>query len=738
MPDAVRTGQGEPPPEPGAGDRSAADPDAITQPWLSPAGTAQNAVWAADPRGPFPQEFGRYVLERRLGGGGMGTVFLAFDRRLERHVALKVPHPHLLADAAALERFTREARAAARLCHPHLCPVLDLGEHAGVHYLTMFYVDGRPLRECRPAAVRDAVALVRTLALALAEAHRLGVVHRDLKPSNIIVNSRGEPVVTDFGLARLVDTAEDLTDLGCVVGTPHYMCPEQYRGDADASGPTCDIYALGVILYELLCGRVPFPTRRGDLIHKILYETPAAPSTIRPELEAALDAICLKALAKRRAGRFADMAEFAAALDGFLNGRSVAVPVGPVANLLDSKAGWQPAPREGARPLVPREAIRFAFTGLGQCAPAPCGPGDRLYLDVGNDLRPGVIDHHHRTAYTGSTAGLMLTHPRLVDEAVLPGRQPGDPFTLVLHEKPDFDAVAAAYLAIEYLAAGTFPHGAEALARYADKVDEGVLGLSLANPYSLYVAYLHLAGRAAMRPSVMPAECWQECARAGVELVGYAVAESVRRGEALPAVDAFACPGLFEPEDRLEVERDVERYRAKLADPHTRARRHRLRLPGQFGGTVEVDALTARDVQNVGDPGRVAFFKDWARTDAGHCPNGRGYQALSVFMSEGPRQVRRCILSVTPDSGATLRGLGALLDRAEAERRRHTYAVDDREQDPASGARREPRPGYANADPWYDGRAHGHTIVDSPRAGTVLTADEIETIFLHFGGVQPG
>jgi hypothetical protein len=111
---------------------------------------------------------------------------------------------------------------------------------------------------------------------------------------------------------------------------------------------------------------------------------------------------------------------------------------------------------------------------------------------------------------------------------------------------------------------------------------------------------------------------------------------------------------------------------------------------------------------------------------------------LSVFLSEGPRQVRRCILSVTPQSGASLQGLGALLDGAEAERRRRVYGVDDREADPATGAAREPRPGYANADPWYDGRAHGYTIVDAPRAGTMLTAGEIEELFLRFSGHRAG
>src|SRR5262249_20785704 len=139
-------------------------------------------------------------------------------------------------------------------------------------------------------------------------------------------------------------------------------------------------------------------------------------------------------------------------------------------------------------------------------------------------------------------------------------------------------------------------------------------------------------------------------------------------GVALPAVDAFACPGLFAEEDRHEVYSDAERYRRKLADPRCRARRAPRRAPGRLGGRVTAEALLVRDVQNADDAGRCVYFKDWARTDAASCPGGKGFVALSVFLSEGARQVRRCILSVAPDGGATLEGLAALLDRAEAER----------------------------------------------------------------------
>jgi serine/threonine protein kinase len=642
----------------------------------------------------------------------MGTVYRAWDTRLEIEVALKVPHAHLIDRPGVLERFYREARAAARLCHPALCQVYDLGEWQGCHYLTMRYVDGRPLRAAPGQDERTCAALVRRLASAMAEAHRLGVIHRDLKRANILLTHEGEPVITDFGLALRLDVDDWQTELGSSVGTVTHMAPEQLGDDRDALGPGCDVYALGVVLYELLTGRVPFvdPNRR-VLRERILHEAPAPPSALHPGLDPRLEVVCLRALAKGAVERFADMGAFATALDDYLGAPAPAVA--------------------RRRPRVRPEAVRFAFTGMGARAPARTAPQDRLFLDVGNDLRPGVLDHHHLTAYSGSTSSLVLAHPAFVDGAVVPGRRPHDPFTIVLHEQPDLDCLISAYLAIAYLDTQSFPAAADALARYADLVDEGSPGFTLARPFTLYAAYQQLANRLARRTWDSDAAGWQERLRQGLSLVAYVVAE-LGRGRALPDVDAFACPGLFGPEDRAEVARDVERYRRKLADPRTQARTAPLRLPGRFGGTQEVEALLVRDVQNAGDPERCVFFKDWARTDAEHRAGG-GFVALSVFHSPGPQQIRRGILSVTPTGGVTLRGLGALLDEAEAARRRQVHGVDDRVTDPVTGEAKPARPGYGNADPWYDGRAHGYTIVDSPRSGTLLTADEIEGIFLRFG-----
>jgi serine/threonine protein kinase len=669
----------------------------------------------------LPRSFGRYRLDELLGTGGMGSVYRARDTVLDVDVALKIPHPELMRDPVSRERFYHEARAAARLDHPNFARVCDVGEHDGTLYLTMRFVPGMPISNWPAHDPGDTVDLIRTLASALAEAHRRGVIHRDLKPSNVLIMPDGTPVITDFGLALRLDSLDTrLTSPGVAVGTPLYMAPEQYDPEFGPLGPACDIYALGVMFYKLLTGGTPFPGSNIQVVRdRVLFDEPDPPSTQRSGLDSALDSICLKALAKYPEDRYPDMDHFAEALGDWLAGARTT----PEPNL-----SRESKPK---RPTVPRACLRFAFLGLGEQVADPV-PG-RLFLDVGNNLRPGVIDHHQQTCAAGSTTSLVLQRPDLVLGAVSSRRDPDQPFTLVLHEWPDLDGVAAAWLAAICLETGTFPPGSTALARYVDKVDEGSLGLSLANPFSLYAGYLQLVDRAARQSWNSPIECWQECVRQGLQVVGYAVAEGERRGVPLPAVDAFACPDLFGPDDRKVIHDDADRYVAKLREPSTRARKATLQLPGQFGGTIGVQSLRVRDVQNAYDPERCVYFKDWARTDSRRAGNGKGFEALSVFMSEGPGQARRCILSVTPDSATSLRGLGALLDYAETERRRAIYGSDDRVTDPATGTAKPPRPGYTNADPWYDGRAHGYTIVDAPRTGTLLTADEIDAVFLRFG-----
>lgn len=283
--------------------------------------------FAALPPATYPAPFGRYTLVRELGAGGMGTVYLAHDSRLDRPVALKVPRPEAVATPAALDRFFREARAAAQLDHSGICRVFDVGAHGPHPFISMAYVEGEPLSALvgtfadRP---REAAELVRRVAEALAEAHARGVVHRDLKPANIMLDRRGLPVVMDFGLARS-RSADDpgQTGPGVVMGTPLYMSPEQADGDTERVGPASDVYALGVVLYELLTGRTPFRGSTLDLLVAIAREVPAAPSVLNPAVDAALNHVCGLALSKRPEDRFPSAEALAEALGEYLAGRGV-------------------------------------------------------------------------------------------------------------------------------------------------------------------------------------------------------------------------------------------------------------------------------------------------------------------------------------------------------------------------------------------------------------------------------
>ncbi len=270
--------------------------------------------------------FGRYQILEKIGAGGMGTVYLALDPKLNRRIALKVPHFSSEEDPTVLERFVREAHAAASADHPNICPVYDIGEVDGVHYFTMPYIEGKPLAKmidpARPWPPRQAVELVRRLALALGEMHERGVVHRDLKPGNILMRKTGEPVLLDFGLARLYSgRGKTLTTAGLVLGTPAYMPREQLEGDSANVGPHSDVYSLGIILYQLLTGRPPFDGEPLSIYAQILHAQPKLPSERRPELDADLDLICLTAIARNPADRFAGMNEFAEALGRYLGGQ---------------------------------------------------------------------------------------------------------------------------------------------------------------------------------------------------------------------------------------------------------------------------------------------------------------------------------------------------------------------------------------------------------------------------------
>jgi serine/threonine-protein kinase len=279
-----------------------------------------------------------YEVEAILGRGGMGVVFRARHLRLNRVVALKMTLAGSYAGAHERNRFQREAEAVARLQHPNVVQVYDVGDSDGRPYFTMEYVDGGSLSEKlsgAPQPAREAAALIMTLAGAVQIAHRSEVVHRDLKPGNVLLTADGTPKISDFGLARRLDGASAFTWTGTAVGTPSYMAPEQARGEPDAVGPSADIYSLGAILYEMLTGRPPFRAESAAAtVEQVLTRDPVPPCRLNPTVPRDLETICLKCLQKAPPHRYASAQALADDLRNFGEGRPIqARPVGWPARL---------------------------------------------------------------------------------------------------------------------------------------------------------------------------------------------------------------------------------------------------------------------------------------------------------------------------------------------------------------------------------------------------------------------
>ncbi|MFI5005655.1 MAG: Stk1 family PASTA domain-containing Ser/Thr kinase, partial [Solirubrobacterales bacterium] len=259
---------------------------------------------------------GRYEVLSRIGTGGMGDVYLARDQLLGRQVAVKLLHHRFVEDQEFVERFRREASSAASLSHPNVVAIFDRGEWDGTYYIAMEYLPGRSLkavvRERGPMDPAAAIDIVIQILHAARFAHRRGVIHRDLKPHNVILDEEGRAKVTDFGIARA--GASDMTLTGSIMGTAQYLSPEQAQGHAVSA--SSDIYAVGIVLYELLTGVVPFDGETAVTIAlKQVSATPPPPSTLNVAVGGELDAIVLRALAKDPAERFADAEEFIAALE---------------------------------------------------------------------------------------------------------------------------------------------------------------------------------------------------------------------------------------------------------------------------------------------------------------------------------------------------------------------------------------------------------------------------------------
>jgi len=317
--------------------------------------------------GSFPQVVGeivaeRYELEELVGAGGMSSVYKARDALLERHVALKILHEHYTDDEEFVERFKREARAVAQLSHPNIVTVIDRGEDGGRQYIVFEYIEGENLKErvvrLGRLPVREALELAVQVARGLAFAHQHGLVHRDVKPQNVLLNGDGQAKVTDFGIARTLDV-EGVTQTGTVLGTSNYIAPEQASGQpVDAH---TDMYSLGVVLYELLAGDVPFPGENFVAVAlKHVNEPPPNLLDVRKHVPLRVAAVVDRALDKDPQQRFPSMDEFAAELEACLAGLD-----SPEEEAEATVVTGPPAPRSSRqRKRVSRWAIGSVILGV--------------------------------------------------------------------------------------------------------------------------------------------------------------------------------------------------------------------------------------------------------------------------------------------------------------------------------------------------------------------------------------
>ncbi len=390
---------------------------------------------------------GRYRIEGVLGRGGMAQVYKGTDTVLGRPVAIKVLAPQFAQDEAFVARFRREAQAAARLNHPNLVGVYDTGSDDGTHYIVMEHVEGRTLAEFLAGGGRlmpeRAIELTEAVCKALAFAHAQGVIHRDIKPGNIMVTRQGDVKVMDFGIARLTTSAETIAQTAAVLGTASYLSPEQAQGQpVDARS---DLYSLGVVMYEMLTGAVPFT---GDspvaVAYKHVQESPEPPSRLNPDVSPELEAVVMRALAKGPANRYRSAEEFRQDLERARRGQPVEAPP-----LLPAAERTQVIAREDRTALLPPQPPsgrgRRLAAGIAIAVVVLVALGAGLYLLAQGLLKdeeqpvlvkaPSVVgDSLQEATRKLKAAGFEVAEP----ERVFDDSEPGT----VLDQKPAADEQA--------------------------------------------------------------------------------------------------------------------------------------------------------------------------------------------------------------------------------------------------------------------------------------------------------
>jgi serine/threonine protein kinase len=364
---------------------------------------------------------GRFRLEEQIGSGGMSTVYRAFDEVLERSVAIKVMHASIAEDGIQLERFRREARTAAKMQHPHVVTVIDAGEDEGHPFIVLEYVEGETLkdriRRCGPLPVAEAVAYAIEIGRALQAAHAERLVHRDVKPQNVLIDPEGRAKVTDFGITRSLDDAEGLTATGRVLGTTDYVSPEQALGEVVTE--QSDIYSLGIVLFEMLVGRVPFRAEsQVGVAMKHVREPMPDVQRLRPEMSAALAAVVERSTAKEKKNRYLTVAEMlvdleqALAIEVARSGHPTGEATSVIRALPRRSAEIMPArwrnPRLWAATLA-LLALGAALVVVGILMnaeedkkpvagkPAPAAPPSNVKLTAAKDFDPGGDGSEHPT-----------------------------------------------------------------------------------------------------------------------------------------------------------------------------------------------------------------------------------------------------------------------------------------------------------------------------------------------------